>query len=286
MKKVFLVIVLLLILGCSDEKPAVLRKVEGDLYSKRGEVLVKGLAACGVCHGQSSSPDALLTGGRVVEDLYGELKAPNITPGKSGLYGWTTTEIMEAVRNSVNKDNEDISQGVHKGYLWMSDEDLLSIIGYLKSLPPYENEVERRHVSFISRNTTGFWETKKHVGGYVPSINPADKVPYGQYLTDHLANCAYCHNSPSTLLSGEAYLGGGKRIRRNGVEKIAPPLHNGSDSSLSGWSEKDIVRYLKTAMTPENNIIESDFCPTNFYRNASDYELEAIAAYLKTVPPS
>ncbi|NMC62557.1 MAG: cytochrome c, partial [SAR324 cluster bacterium] len=263
-----------------------LRRVEGEIYSKRGETLVKGLAACGVCHGQISDPESPLIGGRVVEDIYGEVTAPNITPGKTGLGDWTTTEIMQAIRNSINKDEEDISQAVHKGYLWMSDEDLLAVVGYLKSLTPYENEVDRRHVSFVSRNTTGFWESKKEVKGHVPAIIPTDKVAYGEYLVNHVANCAFCHNSPSTLLRGESFLGGGKTIKREGVERVAPPLHNGQDSSIFGWSEKDIIHYLKTGMTPENNAINPLFCPTNFYRNAPEQEIEAIAAYLKTVPPS
>jgi len=284
MKKLLLGLISLAILGCSEDKPPILRQVEGEMYSKRGEMLVKSFAACGYCHGQTSSPDSPLSGGRPFVDDYGEVNAANITPSKTGIGGWTTTEIMQAVRNSVDRDGNEISQDVHYGYLWMSDEDLLSIVGYLRTLPPYENEVSRRYVSFISRNTTGFWKARKKVNGYVPSVPTRERTAYGAYLVDHVAQCGLCHNSPSTLFSGEGYLAGGKRIVRDDEEKSAPPLDGSAGSAIASWSEGDIVQYLKTGLTPSKKQVDSRFCPYNFYRNAPDTELGAVAAYLKTVP--
>ncbi len=284
MKKLLLCLISLAILGCSEEKPPVLRQVEGEMYSKRGEMLVKGLAACGYCHGQTSSPEAPLTGGRAVIDRYGEVNAPNITASKTGIAGWTTTDIMQGVRNSVDRDENDLSQDVHRGYLWMADEDLLSIVGYLRSLQPFENEVDRRHVSFISRNTTGFWETRKKVSGVVPPVPRRERAAYGGYLVDHVAQCGFCHNSPSTLLSGEGYLAGGKRTVAGDEEKAGPALDGSPVSAIASWGEGNIVQYLKTGITPAGKQVDPRFCPTNFYRNAGDADLGAVAAYLKTVP--
>ena len=166
----------------------------------------------------------------------------------------------------------------------MSDEDLIAVTGYLRSLPAQENVVERRRVGFLSRNTKGFWYARKQVRGYVPSLNRSERIAYGEYLTDHVSNCAFCHNSPSTLFGGEGYLAGGKPSVHDDVEKVAPALDGSEGSAIRNWSEKDIVQYLKTGRSPDNRQIGGDFCPWTFYRNAEDGDLEAVAAYLKTVP--
>ena len=280
----FLLVLAVLVSACSNDDPPHLRRVEKDSYSAHVEALVRGLAACGWCHGAGQQPDSPLSGGRAVEDRYGEVNAPNITWSESGIKSWSTTELVQAIRNARSREGEDLSQDVHRGYLWMSDDDILSIVSYIRSAPPKENDVERRSVGFISRNTTGFWESRKTVSGYVPSINPLEKVAYGQYLTNHVANCSFCHNSSPTLLSGEGYLAGGKIITRGDASKAAPALNGGPESAVKGWAENDLVQYFKTGRTPEGRQIDPVFCPHNFYRNAANAELEAMAAYLKTVP--
>ena len=277
---------LLALTACSGSGPEPRQKISNPDVLSRGARLVNGLAACGTCHGKISSPDSPLTGGRASNDIYGEVNAPNITPAKTGLASWSTNEVMRAVRNSVGKGGTELSQSMHSGYLWMSDDDLLAIVGYLRTVQPAENEVERRSVGFFSRNTSGIFQSRKKVAGYVPSINPNERISYGRYLVDNVANCGYCHNSPSTTLSSEGYLQGGKSFERAGIEKSAPPLNASSASPIPSWSEAEIVAYLQTGLTPERKSVSPEFCPHNFYRNAPQADLAAVAVYLKSVPAS
>ena len=281
----FLALLLILILAsCSGSGPEPRQKIVNPEYLARGARLVNGLAACGACHGKDSAPDSPLSGGRTFEDIYGEVNAPNITSSTdTGIGEWNTNQVMKAIRNSVGKGGTELSQQMHSGYLWMSDEDLLSIVGYIRSLPPAENEVSRRSVGFFSRNTSGIFQSRKKVAGYVPSISPNEKLAYGRYLVENVANCGFCHNSPEALFSSEGYLQGGKRIERGEAEKVAPPLNSSLASPISSWNEAQIVQYLQTGLTPEKKSVDPNFCPYNFYKNASRPELEAVAAYLKTV---
>ena len=283
MRQILAICIIFALSACSGSGPEPRQKITNPEYLTRGARLVNGLAACGVCHGQSSSPDAQLSGGRTVEDIYGEVNAPNITSSETGIGDWSTNQVMRAIRNSTGKGGTELSQQVHSGYLWMSDEDLLSIVGYLRTLPPVENEVSRRSVGFFSRNTSGIFQSRKKVAGYVPSLNPNEKLAYGRYLVDNVANCGFCHNSPATTFSSEGYLQGGKTTKRQGMEKVAPPLNLSVSSPISSWNEVQIVQYLQTGKTPDKKSVDPEFCPHNFYRNASQPELEAIAAYLKTV---
>lgn len=284
MNRSIIIVFLLALSACSSEPPVPMRPAMDEAMYRRGETLVKGLAACGFCHGQTPSPDSPLSGGRVIEDRYGEVHAPNLTHASSGIGKWSVEELIDAIRNSRGREDEELSQEVHRGFLWMSDEDLLSIIAYLRSAPPIENEVERRQVGFVSRNTKGFWKSRKDVRGSVPPIRPVEKEAYGEYLVDNIAQCGLCHNSPETTFGDGEYLGGGRTITQGEESRIASPLRGTTTGSFGKWSAADIVAYLRTGTTPDKRVSDPRFCPYKFYANAPQTELEAVAAYLKTLP--
>ena len=274
-----------LLLACySDDIIPIEKAPQNPAMVAHGEYLVKGLAACGYCHGQNPGPDSVLEGGRTQGDVYGEVDAANLTPSKSGIGEWSSIEIVKAIRASAGRNEEPLSEDVHEGYEWMSDEDALSIVAYLKSLPPIKNEVYRRDVGFLERNTMGLMEGRESVSGFVPQISPEHKVEYGRYLVEHVARCTACHNSKGGMLSDEKYLFGGQMIKNESGEKVAPNISSSELYGIGAWTEEQIVYYLKTGETPEARTIDIDFCPIRFYANAKDDDLYAIAAYLRTVP--
>ncbi len=273
--------ILLLVSACSPKGDGVEVLPPQDAKSlARGKELVNGLAACGYCHGGRSEPGSLPVGGRVYKDRYGEVRAANITPARSGIGEWSVPEIARAVRSSRAKDGRYLSEQAHEGYEWMSDRDLLSIAAYLQSLPPIENDVERRTVSRWARNTTGFFEHHDEQDGFVPELPRKYQAAYGKYLIDHVARCGSCHNSQKTMFSEELYLAGGQAIESGGEQKVAPALSG--DDSAAKWSEDQIVHYLRTGETPDGRTVDPGFCPVNFYGHAADGDLRAIAAYLTT----
>lgn len=282
-KTSFLALGVIGLVSCSTEKevpkPEALKSPE--LVAK-GSALVNGLGACGFCHGLNPDPDSPLAGGRAWEDRYGRVTAPNITPSKSGLGLWTTDQIISAIRGGISKDGEPLSVEVHRGAEWISDADALAISAYLKSLPPIDNQVSRRTISFIDRNTTGFFESRRDVEGYVPEIDRRHEVEYGEYLVSHVARCTQCHNSEKTVFSGEEALAGGKDIKTDDGLKVAPGIANSTLYGVGSWSEADIVSFLRSGVTPEKREIDSRFCPVRFYARAEPSDLTAIAKYLKS----
>jgi hypothetical protein len=271
------------LIGCSSPPPEPIAQPVEERYISRGRELVSGLAACGYCHGLQSSPLSPLGGGRIQADIYGEVSAPNLTPAKSGLKSWSADSILAALRAGASEDVEIFSPEVHRGYEWMSDEDALSVIAYIKLLDPVEHTVPRREVSSLDRNTVGFWVGQQNVIGYVPEINKRFSVAYGRYLVDHVARCQSCHNSPGGLVDDEGYLEGGKAVRSDKGEAVSPALGGSFTNGLGSWSEKDVVRYLRTGMTAQNRYVNPAFCPTNFYTNASETDLLAMARFLKSL---
>ena len=275
-----LIVTVLCISACSNDGARGRMEVS---YSReniaRGRELARGLGACGYCHGESASPDAPLSGGRVQYDMYGPVSAANITPAKSGIAGWSLEDFIRALRNHKNPAGEKIAQDIHRGIEWMSDQDMAALYAYLTSLPARETEVTRRSVSFVDRNTTGFFHGSREVVGYVPPPARGDEIEYGRYLTDQVAHCGACHSSRGGLLSSAGYLKGGDAVKTEIGERVAPAI----DAQGAGsWSLDELVSYLRTGQTPDNRISSFDYCPVQFYRNAPEAELRAVAAYLKT----
>ena len=61
---------------------------------ERGRLLFHGLAACGFCHGAKVDPNSIPSGGRSFFDIYGEVKASNLTPARSGLGNWQAKDFV------------------------------------------------------------------------------------------------------------------------------------------------------------------------------------------------
>jgi mono/diheme cytochrome c family protein len=270
--------------ACSstDADPA-LSLLTGPDTVEHGKQLVQGLAACGYCHGQAAEPNSPLIGGRTQSDVYGQVQAANITPAISGLGKWKPSEVIRALRTSRDQEGRQLSPTIHRGIEWMSDGDIRAIISYLQAVPAVEHEVSGRSLSFITRNTTGFFQSGRQVAGFIPAIDKKYEDQYGRYLVDHVARCTSCHNTPSSLLVGEKYLLGGALVKTGKGEKAAPAIDQEDDGGIGRWSKEDIVSYLKTGYTPDRRLVDPTYCPTNFYANAGDEDLNLIAKYLKSV---
>lgn len=284
MKKLLSIILASLLFGCSVSERLPVGEPSGGKYEARGRELVEGLAACGFCHGAKPSPGSPLIGGQLFRDKYGDVTAPNLTPAQSDTAAYGAIELMQVFRAYQNMSGRQISKELHKGFEWMSDPDSLSIVSYIKSLPAQGEAGERRSISFISRNTTGFMDSNREVAGYVPDFEPRFETEYGRYLVDHVARCTSCHNTPATLFSSEQYLGGGAFSRPEKGEKLAPNLAGSTVYGLGEWSESDIIEYLESGRTRSGSRIDADYCPVEFYATASGRDRRAIAKYLKSLP--
>jgi mono/diheme cytochrome c family protein len=105
----------------------------------RGAYLVQGLGHCAACHTEKNflggdKSGAFLQGG----DLAG-WHAPEITGNPYvGIGGWTPQEIVQYLKtgsNHIAVASGPMAEAVTNSTQHMTDDDLLAIAGYLKSLP-------------------------------------------------------------------------------------------------------------------------------------------------------
>lgn len=276
----------ILLTGCGTPDPMLppppSKNVE--VVTQRGHDIVQGFGACGFCHSLNGQTGTPLTGGRVMRDSYGEVHGPNITLAASGIGAWTELDLKNLLRGNIRPDGSEVGGERHRGFEWLSDSDVAAITAYLRSVPPGENSVEARSLSFIDRNTTGFLQARIHVHGYIPDLSPTFKVEFGQYLTDHVALCGSCHSKPGGFFTSEEYLAGGQEISFDGDYKVAPNITSSTTAGIGTWGEVALRNFLLSGRTPEGREVDSRFCPVQFYARAPRSQIEAVVSYLRTVP--
>ena len=111
-------------------------------------------------------------------------------------------------------------------------------------------------------------------------------VERGRYLAT-LMHCGGCHTTGSLVGREDEtrYLAGsdiGWLIPKVGVF-YPGNLTPDRDTGIGEWSEDDIVKALKTGVIPGGRVL-MPIMPWRAYANATDADLHAIAAYLKTIP--
>ena len=144
------------VVGAPDARPGGVSPANRDMV-ERGQYLVQ-LLGCGACHTDGAligAPDAnrLLAGSRVgiaytspLEHRNpGVIYPANLTPDmETGIGGLSNEQIANAIRAGVGGHGTDrIETMPWQGYALLTDEDLNSIVSYLRSIPPVEHQVPR-----------------------------------------------------------------------------------------------------------------------------------------------
>lgn len=217
-------------------------------------------------------------------DRYGEVMAPNISPGPAGIGSWSERDLVRLFRSYNRPNHQGIGVAFHRGAEWLSDTDLYSIVSYLRSLPVSTQEVPVREISAVERNLVGFTEASPAVRGAVPAISPEFKLEYGAYLVDAVARCGACHTYRGGFLESERYLAGGEVITFDGEDRVAPNITSAVREGIGSWSANDLSTFLRRGVTPDGRRVDTRFCPVAAYSRATASDLEALVAYLRTVP--
>jgi mono/diheme cytochrome c family protein len=233
----------------------------------RGEHLVHAVVGCAGCHGDNLGGKTLLD-----DPQLGYIAAQNLTAGAGGVGVTFTSEDWElAIRHGIGDDGRALGAMPSHHYAFLSDADLGAILAYLQSLPPVDNELPPRRLSFIATllfGTVAYGDLPvtqiEHatVGGNAPPEGVT--VEYGQYLVN-IAACADCH-------------GADLRGRTLEEAQTGPPAGpNLIGASL--WNEQDFVNTMRSGRSPSGRQL-SDEMPSNF-RGMTDAELQAIWRYLQ-----
>jgi mono/diheme cytochrome c family protein len=240
----------------------------------RGEHLTRAVSVCVECHGNN------LAGTTFLDDPeLGYMPAPNLTRGAGGVGAAFTPEDWErAIRRGVGGDGRALGIMPYD-YAYLSDADLGALIAYIQSVPPVDNELPPRRLTFMATlifGTVAYGDLPisridhAAVGGASPP--EAATAEYGEYLVK-IADCRGCHGID---------LGGRTPEEAETGPPAGPDLTPGG--RLGTWTEQDFVASMRTGATPDGRALDADIMPWIYYQGMTDTELQAIWRYLESLP--
>jgi mono/diheme cytochrome c family protein len=253
----------------------------------RGQYLADAVLACFGCHAEfdeKSDPPAITSKkgiGRVfVERGKFRIVSPNITPDPvTGVGGWSDDALGRAIREGIAQDGRTLFPLMGYGHFRnLSDEDLASVVVYVRSLEPVHNPLPKTVLPFwLTRLVQG---EPQPITTPVPSPDMSDPVRRGEYLV-RIAGCADCHTPnkgmpprPDEALS----FAGGNQFGEVASANITP-----DPSGISYYNEALFVEAMRTGRVKARKIKLP--MPWPIYRNMTDDDLKAMFAYLRTLKP-
>jgi mono/diheme cytochrome c family protein len=256
---------------------------------KRGAYLAEHVAVCTYCHTpQEEGPNgpevvpAKKGGGQVfpIPGLPGTLVAPNITPDReTGIGNFTDDQLARAIREGISHDGQTLFPMMpYLHYRRMSDEDVASVVVYLRTLPPLRGPLPRTNIHFPVKYLI------REVPQPVTETVQADLstlVSRGEYLVN-LSVCSECH-TPRKRGRPDATMkfAGGQSFDPSG--KIVSPNITPDATGIANYTEELFVKVMRTGYIGKRQL--STVMPWQFYSGQTDEDLKAMYAYLKTVPP-
>lgn len=263
----------------------------GDGDADRGETWFWA-GGCSSCHAaEDAEEDARLAlgGGLVLETAFGEFVAPNVSMHpEDGIGAWSGEDFATAMLRGVSPEGAHYYPSFpYTSFARMEPADVADLWAFWQTLPEVEGQPPGHDLGFPYniRRGIGLWKRAYLDDAPVVEVDTGDaELARGRYLVEAAGHCGSCH-TPRTRAGGqdlERWLAGGPAPEGDGrIPNITP-----GEGGLGDWSAGDIAYYLESGFTPDFDTVGGSMVGVQEnleMLEASDRE--AIAAYLKAVPP-
>jgi mono/diheme cytochrome c family protein len=258
---------------------------------ERGSYLVNGILTCGNCHtakGPGGVPiaDQKLAGGSQIFDgpSY-SVQAANITPDlETGIGKWSEADIKRALQHGVRPNGAPLAPAMPSAFYGaFTRRDLDAVIAYVRSVPAVSHEV-RAPIYTAALDL----ELERVPGAEkaVTQADLADPIKRGRYLTT-IGHCFECHTP--LLPNGRhdfsnSFGRGGQMFKGPFGVSVSRNITSDRTDGIGAWSDAEIVRAITQGISRDGSRLKP---PMGFawYARMTDEDLNAIVAYLRTVPP-
>jgi mono/diheme cytochrome c family protein len=252
---------------------------------ERGAYLVNTIMSCANCHSPKGPPQAVagkdFSGGLRFNEPPFDVTAPNITPDKeTGIGNWSDDDIKKALLTGVRPN------GVHLAgvmptsfYPILTPDDLNAIVAYLRSLPPVSNKVPDPVYKMALPHHV-FPAAEK---AYAQS-DLSDKLKRGTYLAT-IGHCMECHTPMERGALQVAQLGkGGREFKGPWGVSISRNITSHREKGLGAWTDAEIKIAITQGKHKDGTPLKGPM-GFGYYAKMTGDDLDAVVAYLRTVPP-
>ena len=234
----------------------------------RGEHIARVI--CSACHSPVSG-ELPMSGGK---DLFTEIPIPlgvatppNLTPG-GRIDDWSDGEVQRVIREGTYPNGHMMPIMGSQTFRVFSQEDLDSIISYLRSQPTVASAEEPKQVLTpvaMAMLTLGMLPIKPLPDPEVPLAVPrGPTATYGAYVAGYI-DSAICHGDD---LSG-------------GTDPILPMGPN--LVTVKSWTAEEFITVMRTGVSPTLGALDPDEMPWENIGLLEDDELTALYEYVKSV---
>jgi mono/diheme cytochrome c family protein len=254
---------------------------------ERGKYLVNTIMTCQNCHtpkGDRGIPifDRDLSSGLSWDEPPFKVTASNITQDKeTGIGSWTDDQIRTALRKGERPN------GVHLAAVMPSDfyeiitpGDLEAIVAYLRTVKPVRQEtpIPVYRMALPRQIEPGAEKP-------FSDADMADKLKKGFYLAT-IGHCFECHTpmGPKGREDATSYGKGGREFPGPWGTSVSRNITSHKEKGIGAWSDDEIKRAITKGMRKDGTPLKPPM-GFAFYNNMTPDDLDAVVAYLRTVPP-
>ena len=249
---------------------------------ERGTYLMEGIVACGNCH-TPQGPEGPLPGmdlaGGLLFDLPGmKAYSPNITPDvETGIGGWSDQEIITAIREGRRPDGSIIGPPMPIVlYRNVSDRDAQAIVAFLRAQKPVKNSPPKSVYEFPLPPAYG------PPVASVAEVARDDQVAYGAYLAGPRGHCIEGHSpmgEHGADIEHQRGAGGFEFPGPWGLS-VSPNI---TPAGLADWSDAEIKKVITQGLRPDGSRLMPPM-PVTYYARMTEADLDALVAYLRSLP--
>lgn len=281
-------------------KPASSEKIQATPERlARGTYLALHVSSCPECHSDHDyskfanpiKAETLNGGGFCLTEkdgFPGSVCTSNISPDATGISGWTDGELIRAIREGVDKDGRALFPMMPYGqYRHMSDEDVKSLVVWLRAQKPVHHEVPATNLKF----PVSFFikMAPKPVEGTVTAPPKSAHLEYGKYMVE-IAGCVDCHtpDNKGRPIEGMDFAGGREFKLPDGARVVSANITPDETGIGPMTKEAFVGRFRSYAAMTELPAAEkghNTIMPWLLYGGMDEDDLGAIYDYLRTLKP-
>jgi cytochrome c553 len=237
----------------------------------RGEHIVRFVSGCADCHGSNLAGQVFLD-----DPSFATIYASNLTTGQGGAASvYSDADWERALRKGISHEGRALAPMMpSEAVQHFSDEDLASVVAYIKSLPPVDNLVPKPSYAPLAKILVGVGvlPLSPDLVAKVERLEPTPEIgatkEYGHYLAN-IAGCTTCHGADLT---------GAEHPAHPGMQ--TPNLAGGNAAT---WNQEEFKQTLRTGRTPEGKDLSLELMPWAMYAGMTDDEIEAMWVWLESL---
>lgn len=258
----------------------------------RGQYLVRNAFGCFDCHAEHDwtahdNPivPGSMGGGQFLDlaGLPGKFYAPNISPDpETGAGTWTDDQFARAIREGIGHDGRALFPLMPYPRLAdLSEEDLASVIVYVRSIPPVRKIQPLSQIIFpvkyLIRNVP------QPLGAPVPEPDLSTPVKRGKYLVG-VIGCTDCHtpqDDHGQPIPGLEFAGG--QVFQGPWGRVASANITQDPSGIPYYDQSLFTQVFRTGFVRARKL--NQIMPWANFRGLTDEDTAAIFAYVQTFKP-